>query len=134
MTFRSKIDLWLVAVLILASATPLFVARSANSDGNPWQPHVVIAVLMAAFSLWLLLSTKYTVKDSVVHVQSGPFSWKFAARGITSVMPSRSVISGPALSLHRLRIVYDGGKKSILISPLDPDGFIKAVEAAKSAA
>ena len=134
MIFRSKVDLWLVVVLLGASMAPLLVVASAFRDGAAWLPHVAVSLLMTAASLWLLTTTKYTVSDSEVLVQSGPLKWRLEVKSITSVAPSRSLISSPALSMQRLRIDYEHGHKSLLASPRDRDGFIKAVEAAQRAA
>ena len=87
MIFRSKVDLWLVVVLLGASMAPLLVVASAFRDGAAWLPHVAVSLLMTAASLWLLTTTKYTVSDSEVLVQSGPLKWRLDVKSITSVAP-----------------------------------------------
>ena len=134
MVFRSKIDLWLLIVLIAAAVFPLIQAISALRNGTSWIPHVLIFGLLAGSLLWLLLSTKYTVDQKTLVIQSGPFRWRIAKDEITQVAPSRSIISSPALSLDRLRVDYGGGCKSILVSPKDKTGFLKAVAATTNAA
>ena len=129
MVFRSKIDLWLLIVLIAAAVFPLTQAISALQHGISWIPHALILGLLAGGLLWLLRSTNYTVDQKTLVIQSGPFRWLIPKDEITRVVPSKSIISSPALSLDRLRIDYGGGRNSILVSPKDKTGFLKAVAA-----
>jgi hypothetical protein len=132
--FRSKIDLWLLIVLIAAAVIPLTQAMAALQHGSSWIPHVLIFVLLGGGFLWLLFSTKYTVDKDTLAIQSGPFRWRIPKNDITRIAPSRSLISSPALSLDRLRIDYAGGQNSILVSPKDKIGFLKAVATTPNAA
>ena len=125
--FRSKIDAWLLAVLATALFLPLLQAAAAFREGLNATPHLTISILLGGFFLWLLLSTKYTVNADVLIVQSGPFKWRIKRSEITRIVPSRSIISSPALSLDRLKIDYAQGRKSVLISPKEKDGFLKAI-------
>jgi hypothetical protein len=127
MVFRSKIDLWLVAVLAAAMALPFLEAMEALRSGSDSLPHLLIFVLLGGFFLSLLLSTKYTVSGDTLLVQSGLFRWRIVRSEITKIVPSRSIISSPALSLDRLRVDYANGRKSVLISPKDKEGFLKAI-------
>ena len=133
MVFRSKIDFWLLAVLALATVPMLAAAIAAARNGDAWVTHAVIFVVVAGLFAWLLTSTKYTVGEGMVLVQSGPFRWQIAAKDVTNIAPSRSPLSSPALSLDRLRIEYASGK-SLLVSPRDKEAFIKALSAARGAA
>lgn len=134
MVFRSKIDLWLLLVFAVATAFPLLQAMEALRSGSNSLPHLLVSAMLGGFFLWLLLSTKYTVTGDALVVQSGPFKWRIVKNEITKIVPSKSIISSPALSLDRLRIDYARGRNSILISPRDKDGFLKAVAAGSNAA
>ena len=134
MVFRSKIDLWLLAVIAATTAIPLLQAVAALRNGSNLLPHLLIFVLLGGFFLWLLLSTKYTVTGDALVVQSGPFRWRIVKTEITKIVPSKSIISSPALSLDRLRIDYARGRSSILISPKDKTGFLKAISVQSNAA
>ena len=134
MVFRSKIDLWLLIVLVAAAAFPLTQAMAALRHGSSWIPHVLIFGLLGGLFFWLLLSTRYTVNQDTVVVQCGPFRWRIPKNEITQIVPSKSILSSPALSLDRLRIDYAGGRKSILISPKDKDGFLKDIAFTPNAA
>ena len=134
MVFRSKIDIWLLIVLLVATAIPLTHAMAALQIGANWIPHVLISGLLGLCFLWLLLSTKYTIGQETLVIQSGPFRWRIAKNEITQVTHSRSVVSSPALSLDRLKIEYSGGRKYILVSPKDSRGFLQAVGITANAA
>ena len=134
MTFRSKIDLWLFLVLAAAAAVPLLQTLAALRNGENWLHHLIIFGLLGGFISWLLLSTKYTVNRDTLLVQSGPFRWRISRHEITGIVPSKSILSSPALSLDRLRIDYADGRHSILISPRDKDGFLKAIAVTANAA
>ncbi|WP_424522499.1 PH domain-containing protein [Rubrivirga sp.] len=83
--------------------------------------------LLTGSFLWLLLSTKYTVDDNTLVVQSGPFKWQIPKDEITGIAPSNSMLSSPALSLDRFRITYARGRSHLLVSPSDKAGFIEAL-------
>ena len=85
-----------------------------------------IFLLAVALPLWLLLGTFYRIDDEHLRIRSGPFRWTIRLRDITSVRPSRSPISSPALSLDRLEITYGAGQR-ILVSPRDHGAFIAAI-------
>ena len=134
MVFRSKIDLWLLIVLVTTAVIPITQAMAALQNGANWIPQALISGLLGVSFLWLLFSTKYTINQDTLIIQSGPFRWRIPKKEITQVTPSKSLISSPALSLDRLRIEYAGGRKSILISPKDKSGFLQAVSVTANAA
>ncbi|MDO9478112.1 MAG: PH domain-containing protein [Pseudohongiella sp.] len=57
-------------------------------------------------------------------MKSGPFKWRVPIKQITSITPTSSPLSSPALSLDRLRIDYGRGE-SIMISPKNKEQFIQ---------
>lgn len=131
--FRSKLDTWLVAVVLL-SALPAFAAMlTALRAGENWLPHAAVGVAVLLLPVGLLLPTRYTVADGEVAVRCGPLRWRIPVRDITRIVPSRSLVSSPALSLDRLKIEYGPRHQALLVSPADPAGFIAAVMAARSA-
>ena len=134
MKFRSKVDLWLLFLLLVSAALALVGAALAHRSGVGWMVPTLIAIVGAALPLWILMSTRYTVGSGQVRVQSGPFRWQIAAPSITRIAPTRSPVSSPALSLDRLLIEYERGKKSLMVSPSQPEAFIRAVEAEMRAA
>jgi hypothetical protein len=128
MTFRSAVDAWFYAfiafgvVIVLIATTPLL------RSGDP--ALIALALGTIAFTVglpvWILVSTRYDVRDGMLTVRSGPFRWGIPLREISGVRKSRSVLSSPALSLNRLEIRYGNGKR-MLLSPQDAAGFLKAI-------
>ncbi|MFN3809993.1 MAG: PH domain-containing protein [Roseateles asaccharophilus] len=135
MLFRSKIDAWLLIVLLGAAILTVVAAGAAvrQASGMAVLVPVLVIAIGAALPIWILASTSYTVDGGTLNVRSGPFTWRIPVSSITSIKPSNSPSSGPALSLSRLRVEYGRGK-SILISPADQQAFLRAIESAKSAA
>lgn len=133
MVFRSKVDLWLAAVMAATAGTSTLgaavVFRHASAGGL--SAGVIIA-LGAGLPLWVLLGTRYVLRGGILHIRSGPISWHVPVSSISGIEPTRSPISSPALSLSRLRISYGAGQ-CVLVSPVHPAAFISAINAAKSA-
>lgn len=128
--YRSKIDAWMLGVLLMGMA----VAAFGVSHLPPAMPPLArgfahaVAVIAIGLPLWVLLSTRYVLGPQTLSVRSGPFSWNIPLAGISAVAPSSSTLSSPALSMDRLRIDYGAGK-SLLISPRDKARFMRELEA-----
>lgn len=132
MVFRSKIDTWLILVLALSAIVALSAAGSIlrKTYGMALLVPISIVAIGALLPMWILAGTKYSLLGDTLHIRSGPFSWQIPIASITSITLSSSLISSPALSLRRLRVEYGAGK-SVLVSPVDPQAFIHAIESAK---
>jgi FtsH-binding integral membrane protein len=135
MTFRSKIDSWLAIVLLASAAAALLAAylTASRTTGIGLLGPALLAGIGAGLPLWLLFSTIYSINSGILLVRSGPFSWKIPLSEITRIVPTRSALSSPALSLDRLRVEY-GSRNAVLVSPRDQATFIRAISEAKSAA
>ncbi len=128
MVFPSKIDTWLLLVLLssvaVALAACVYVLMTVVNTTS------IITVLITgllgiALPAWLLLSTYYTIADGELKIRSGPFHWTVPLNSIRAIEPTRNPLSSPALSLDRLAISYGNGK-TIMVSPKDPGAFINA--------
>ncbi len=127
--FPSRIDRWLAIVLASSVLVSLGVALILPF-ALPGAIGLTVAALLLAsggLQLWLLRATDYTVDDSHLQVRCGPFRWRIALQDIHRVIPTRSPLSSPALSLDRLRIEYGDGR-ALMVSPADKAGFLAAVE------
>ncbi len=135
MVFRSKVDTWLVLVLVAAAAATLVAAGAGlrQVSGATSLVLLVVVALSLVLPAWILTSTNYVIESSILHIRSGPFAWRIPVSSITSITPTTSPVSSPALSLKRLRVEYGAGKR-ILVSPADPQAFVRAIEGAKNAA
>lgn len=131
--FRSRIDTWLGATLGVGISLSLISVWLSHRGGSSWVEAMLPAVVGAGLPVWLLLSTSYTVRGDQLVVICGPFRWRIPVASITAIVPTRSFISGPALSMDRLRIDYDQGRRALLVSPDDQQAFIRAIESARGA-
>lgn len=133
--YRSKTDLWLIAIFGIAMIASLSGALAMLSTGTPvaWMVAAPIALVGVGLPLWLLLSTRYVLGQGQLRVLCGPFKWCVPLAKITAITPTSSPLSSPALSLDRLRIDYGVGN-SVMISPRDKEQFIKDIEAARGVA
>lgn len=129
--FPSKVDGWIVALMIVPLGISIVVMGSALRADPPLPALVLlvgIELLVLALIVGTLRSTRYEVTGREVIVRSPPFRWRIEIESIESIRPSRSLVSSPALSLDRLEIRYSGDRR-MLISPRDREGFLEAVVA-----
>ena len=129
MRIRSKIDAWLVAVLLSSIALLVAGLWMAHAQGGPLPLGLIAPILLlgAGLPLWVLVGTHYTFVDDELVVRSGPFRWRIALREVRSVAPTRSPLASPALSLARLCIEYGAGR-SVMVSPVDKAAFLRELE------
>ena len=132
MTFRSKVDTWLAALVIIAAFSTLAgVVYAWRVDPRIWPFSLMIVVITLGLPAWIFANTRYDLDDQSLHIISGPFRWLIPVADISAMTETRNPLSGPALSFDRLRIHYGGGK-FVLISPLSRDAFVRAVNARKA--
>ena len=134
--YRSKIDTWLLVVLLFGAFAALAGAVTVLVVVPPamaWLLCILLVVVGAGLPLWLLASTYYRVDGDTLFISSGPIRVRVPLRDITSVTPTNNPLSSPALSLDRLRIDYGHGK-AVMVSPCDKQGFIRCLEAARGSA
>jgi hypothetical protein len=130
-SFNSKIDMWLLVVLLLAVAVCLLPALQFIGAGGALRLVAIPLFLVAAFVLWLLVSTRYLLLQKEIRIRSGPFKWVVPINEITAVTPTRNPLSSPALSLDRIRIDYGKGR-SIMISPEPRQEFLRQLQARRA--
>src|SRR6185436_3000723 len=126
--FRSKVDFWLILALV---GVPILVLEfildgSSIDDRAATLLAVVIVAVVLAIFLWLYLTTRYTLTEEFLLVNSGPFSWSIPLRDIYEIEPTHNPMSSPALSLDRLLIRYGGGAE-LMIWPANKAGFMMAL-------
>ncbi len=135
MRFFSKVDGWLIPVIIIAIVGMLAAFVAVLVDDTPLWLQVVVSiasVLFCALLLAILKSTYYVVEDGMLRIVSGPFRWTIPVSDIIDIVPTRNPLSSPALSLDRLRVTY-GKRRYVLVSPEDKDGFVRAIDNERSA-
>ena len=128
MKFRSAVDPWFY-ILALGFPAVVFIAAVATIGELNTASIVVVtflALLVFGLPVWLLFTTYYVVNSDTLKIRSGPFSWSVQISDIKSIEASRSLLSSPALSLDRLEVHYGRGL-SVLVSPRDREGFLRAI-------
>ncbi len=129
-TYASKIDAWLVALSLACAIAALTSLLTVSHLGSAGLSMFIVALACAVVGslAWVLLGTNYRFDGAMLLICSGPFRWRIPIREIISIEPSRSPLSGPALSLDRLSIEYGVPRRIILISPRDRGGFMQEFE------
>jgi Bacterial PH domain len=125
-TFRSRVDLLLVLPTLVVPLVGLYLVSGLPAAARYAGARLVGTLLLLTvllFSLWVTLSTRYTLDAVALSVCSGPFRWRVLLSEIRSVSASSSPLTGPALSLRRLRVERRDGT-ALLISPTDPAAFM----------
>jgi hypothetical protein len=128
MRFRSAVGGWYYLVIVFAAViigTPL----PGLLESGQYTSLAILgcsALFALGLPVWLLFSTHYTITPDLLTVRCGPFSWQIPRAAIHSVGPTRSALSGPALSLDRLEIRYGRGN-AVLVSPMDKTAFQRAL-------
>lgn len=132
LAFNSKIDLWLLIVMLGAVSICLWIIVD-NWNAAPQYGALITALVGLAlfvgiaFPLWILVSMRYFLSDRHLRIRCGPFQWRVPIGEITSVERTNSALSSPALSLDRLRIEYGEGR-AVLISPEPREEFLRQLE------
>lgn len=130
--FAAKIDMWILVLVAGSSIVCLFVSASVVVSEVPGRYMIAVVLLVSsASSLWILLSTSYTLHGGELRVRCGPFRWTVPLSEIRDVRSTRNPLSSPAPSLDRLRIDYGTGRW-IMISPCDKQSFLRELEARRS--
>lgn len=127
--YISKVDWWLGLILVGSAAACLYAFILALGSGSSLAIILVLPSvgLGAVLPLWLLVSTHYTLSDSMLFVKCGPFKWDIPIAQITNIKATSNPLSSAALSINRLQIDY-GRNKSIMISPKDREAFLRDIE------
>lgn len=121
-TYASKIDVWLLAV-ILACLVPVFTLL--------YMERSILNILIGVFTLLavgvLPFSIRYVVTADELIVSWGfVVSQHYPISAIRSIRPTRTVLSAPAASLDRLEICLD--RDSVIVSPKRKAAFISQLQ------
>ena len=127
--FRSKVDFWLVFLIVGAPilALDFLLDGSGISDTGVNLITALTVVLVLCLLAWLYFTTSYTITAESLFVKSGPFTRVVSLREITSIEPTHSAATAPALSLDRLLIRY-GSDSELIVSPADKQSFVAAIK------
>lgn len=121
--FPSKVDWWLGLLLVVAPAVSLVAAMTAPESGR--LAAFAGTGVLAAVYLGLVFPMTYGLTGDELIVRYGLVRKRIKLADITEVVPTRSPLSSPALSLDRLRVTFGEGMfKRIMISPARKADFL----------
>ena len=126
--FRSKIDWWLVVIVLSIPgwriATEWTKLATASPPASFWIAIGMLALLALGF-----FPIRYVIEGESVNVQLGLIGWEYTAfrvEDVQSIRPTHNPLASPALSLDRLSIDL-GFRGNLLISPKDKAAFLSAL-------
>ncbi len=121
-TFRSKVDVWLIILIVLITFVPtLFLLISGFSIVA-----LIIVVANLLFSFSVLFSIKYIITENKLIIKYGfLFSEEHNLKEIKSIKPTHTLLAAPAASIDRLEISF--GNNSVIVSPKEKKIFIELV-------
>lgn len=132
LTFRSKVDRWIPAVVVLsllaAPAIIYFVPSRKPVTSMTWMIVFAASVFTLALLGWMFSTTAYVISGPDLLLKSGPVKMTIPIDQITRISRGSWVGQAIALSLSRIEIQY-GRFLGIMISPEDPRAFIQAIVA-----
>ncbi|GIV59560.1 MAG: hypothetical protein KatS3mg043_0649 [Rhodothermaceae bacterium] len=126
--FPSKVDRWLIAVLVLSYGLGMAacLAALASESGTGDRVLAAGALLVLLATLSLIVPCRYRLAADALLIRSGVIRYRVPYDAIVRVRPTRNPLASPALSLDRLRIDYRAGnrRRFVLISPRHRQSFL----------
>ncbi|MCF0206350.1 MAG: PH domain-containing protein [Bacteroidales bacterium] len=127
MVFKSKIDAWLVIVMVVAFLACMLPAFHNFVEGfvSVWE--LIIGVLLFGLCFDSVFRIRYIVSGETLVVKCGIFRYaKINIADIRSITRTKSLLSAPAASLKRIKVCY-GKYDDIVVSPKDQQSFVDAL-------
>ena len=125
--YKSKVDLWIVILLILIVALGLFWIIDSIFFSTSAEESIGLGIsgILMILSVIIFLPVNYTLLESQLLIRFGLFRHRINYQDIKSVKKTCNLLSSPALSLKRIEIQYSKGIGFTLISPNDIESFVK---------
>lgn len=121
MSYPSRVDWWLVGLLVLAFVFSL-VSLVPTLGLLLAMLLELLILLVLALLLW---PCEYRLEPDRLSIRSGLLNWRLRYAEILDAELSYDPTAAPALSLRRVKIRTTG--RSFLVSPIDREGFIAAL-------
>ena len=129
--YKSKVDIWLIILILLITFFFFFTYTLSLIDKSAGNINSIVNLFFYIFIIFVLwvpfFNTYYVISDRLIKVRSSFFYWEIPVDKIVSIQSKFSLISAPALSLHRLKITYlneEGKNRYLLISPKNKSEFL----------
>lgn len=130
--YKSKVDWWLgilLVVLFLAGPVSILVGVYMMASGQPgngvdWSLLATGVLIVLTFA-GLVWPVRYTLTEDSLLIRNGFLRSRYLYADITGAIPSRNLLSSPALSIDRIKVTCTTGIGFVLISPEDKDKFLQ---------
>lgn len=122
--YDSAVDLWIALILLLGPSAALAISGYCLLDGRPGEARIFFFTAFATIAVTLAFTTpcRYTVDSDFLSIRCGLLHYQIPLGDIIDVEPSRTLISGPALSLRR--VLVRTNKRNHVLSPSQREAFI----------
>ncbi|MCA9851630.1 MAG: PH domain-containing protein [Dehalococcoidia bacterium] len=126
--FPSKVDWWLVAILVLTPLPGIVVIVLGAIAGEVAAVVISLVTTLGLLGLYyaVIWPMEYLIEGDVLVIRAGRMRQRTPLADIVRIQPSRNILASPALSLDRLRIDRSRGAY-LLLSPADRAGFAAAI-------
>lgn len=126
--YKSKVDTWLVLVVVAAVVVVLLPLFSGFSWAYLLAASGVLVCLVPVFAL--LFSIRYIVEGDKLTVSCGILgSSTYDIMSMRSIRPTRTLLSSPAASLNRIELRFSARRmRPLIISPKDKSGLIASLK------
>ena len=132
MVYDSAIDWWVAIMLLLSPIVASVMGVVFFVQQRPGDASIVF--LAGAFTIAVTalftLPCRYTLLDDTLNVRCGIICYSIPFDTIENVELSSSWLSGPALSLKRVRVTANG--RNYLLSPKNREVFIDELNLRRS--
>lgn len=108
----------------------IMLGYTFNSGELSWAPFIILT-LTTVLILWVLLDTRYVIKDSFLFYRSGPFRGRIDITKIKKIKRHSGlyvpVSMKPALDTKGFIITYNNFD-DVFVSPQDSDAFLQEIQ------
>ncbi len=128
--YDSAVDWWILALLLLTPVASAIIGIYLIALGRPgdstWLFLIggLTAIVTAAFAV----PCRYTILDDALSVRCGLLFYQIPLDKITDVSLSSSWLSGPALSMKRVKVQTN--RRSHILSPRFREDFVRELRKA----
>ncbi len=128
--YVSRVDWWIAALLLVGPVTCAGLTLWLLTRGENQQAMMCLLVGAGTLLVTALVTVpcRYTLLPDCLSIRCGLYFTRIPLDHIRSIEPSGSWISGPALSVRRVKI--STASRYYLVSPADRERFIEELTAA----
>lgn len=132
MKFKSKVDWWFNGIMafICVIAVYLLITAGITKSLEQLYSGLICCAIAILIIFPVYFFTYYEINEDTLIIKSGYFyKNRIQIAHIKAISPTHNPLSSAALSIHRIAIYYNNGKKitNEFISPKDKDEFISAL-------